>query len=63
MSRCVQTLTGTVCQTFFDVLRGSLLAYLNHSYKNGRLSNTQQEGLISLLLKQDPGGKYKDPHH
>ena len=50
-----------VYQTF-DILRGPLLACLNHSYINGRLSDTQQ-GLISLLLKQDPGGKYKDPVH
>ena len=35
----------------FDVLRGLLLACFNQSYKNGRLSDTQQEGLISLLLK------------
>ena len=35
----------------------------NHSYKNCKLSGSQQEGLISLLLKQDPVGKYKDPIH
>ena len=45
------------------ILRGPLLAYFNHSYINGRLSDTQQEGLISLLLKQDPSGMYKDPVH
>jgi hypothetical protein len=49
-----------VYQTFFDILRGPLLACFNHSYVNGRLSDTQQ-GLISLLLKQDTSGKYKDP--
>lgn len=27
------------------------------------LSDKQQEGLISLLLKQDPSGIYKDPVH
>ena len=26
-------------------------------------SDTQQESLISLLLKQDPSGIYKDPVH
>jgi hypothetical protein len=50
-----------VYQTFFDILRGPLLACFNHSYKNGRLSDTQQEVLISFLLKQDTSGKYKDP--
>ncbi|MEW3703514.1 hypothetical protein QOZ40_28990, partial [Pseudomonas aeruginosa] len=44
-----------VCQTFFDVLNNPLLACLNYSYTNGRLSGTQQ-GLISLLVKQDPCG-------
>ena len=48
---------------FLDILRGPLLACFNHSYINGRLLDTQQEGLISLLLKQDPSGKYKDPVH
>ena len=48
---------------FFYILRESLLACFNHAYINGRLSDTQQEGLISLLLKQDPSGKYKDPVH
>ena len=43
---------------FFDILKGLLLSCSNHSYVNGRLSNTQQEGLISLLLKQDPSGVY-----
>jgi hypothetical protein len=38
-----------------------LLDCFNYYYGNGSLSGTQQEGLISLLLKQDPDGKYKDP--
>ena len=50
-----------VYQTFFDLLRGPLLACFNHSYINGRFSDMQQEGLISYLLKQDPSGIYKDP--
>ena len=50
-----------VYQTFVDILRGPLLACFNHSYKNDRLSDTQQEVLISFLLKQDTSGKYKDP--
>ena len=45
-----------VYKTFFGILNGPLLACFNHSYINGRLSDTQQEGLISLLLKQDPSG-------
>ena len=46
-----------------DSLRGPLLACFNHSYINYRLSDMQQEGLISLLMKQDPSGIYKDPVH
>lgn len=49
--------TVEVYHTFFYVQRGPLLACFNHCYKNVRLSDTQQ-GLISLLLKQDPSGKY-----
>ena len=52
-----------VFQSFYDILRGSLLTCFNHSYVNGRLSDTQQEGLISLLLKYDTSGKCKDPVH
>ena len=52
-----------IYQTFFDILRGPLLACFNHSYINGILLDTQQEGLISLLLKQDPSGIYKDTVH
>ena len=48
-------------QAFFDILKAPLLDCFNYSYRNGSLSGTQQEGLISLLLKQDPDGKYKDP--
>nr|QCF47508.1 putative RNA-dependent DNA polymerase [Erythrocytic necrosis virus] len=48
-------------QVFFDILKAPLLDCFNYSYRNGSLSGTQQEGLISLLLKQDPDGKYKDP--
>jgi hypothetical protein len=48
-----------VYQTFCDILRGLLLACFDHSYKNGRLSDTQQEGLISLLLKQDRSDKQR----
>ena len=50
-----------VYQTFFDVLRGPFIACFDQSYVNGRLSDTKQEGLISLLLKQDTSAKYKDP--
>jgi hypothetical protein len=35
-------------KTFFDFLRGPVIACFNHSYVNGRLSDTKQEGLISL---------------
>jgi hypothetical protein len=37
---------------FVDIIKGPLLARFNHSYINGRLSDTQQEGLISLSIKQ-----------
>ena len=50
-----------VYQVFFEILKAPLLDCFNYSYRNGSLSGTQQEGLISLLLKQDPDGKYKDP--
>ena len=45
---------------FFFLPRGPLLHVLNR-----RLSDTQQECLISLLLKQDSGGIYiyNDPLH
>jgi hypothetical protein len=49
-----------VYQVFFDILKAPLLGCFNYSYRNGSLSGIQQEGLISLLLKQDPDGKYKD---
>ena len=52
-----------VYNTFFGILKGPLMACFNHSYINGRLSDMKQEGLISLLLKQDPSGIYKDPVH
>jgi hypothetical protein len=39
----------------------SAIVCFNYSYRNGGLSGTQREGLISLLLKQDLDGKYKDP--
>ena len=48
-----------VNQTFVDIFRRPLLACFNHSYINCRLSDTHQECLISLLLKQDTSGKYK----
>jgi hypothetical protein len=54
---------GGIPNVFFYILRGPLLACFNHSYINGRLLDTQQEVLISLLLKQDPSGKYKDTVH
>ena len=50
-----------VYKVFFNILKAPLLDCFNYSYRNGSLSGTQQEGLISLLLKQDPDGKYKDP--
>ena len=48
-----------VYQAFLDILKAPLFDCFNY-YRNGSLSGTQQEGLISLLLKQDPHGKYKD---
>ena len=53
--------TGRGISSFFHILKAPLLDCFNYSYKNGSLSGTQQEGLISLLLKQDPDDKYKEP--
>ena len=50
-----------VYQYFFDMLKAPLLDCFNYSFRNGGPSGTQQEGLISLLFKQDPDCKYKDP--
>ena len=58
-----------VYQTFFIytqrtvILAMLLLLCFNHFYVNGRLSDTQQDGLISLLLKQNTSGITKDPVH
>lgn len=49
-----------VYQVFFDILKAPLLDCFNYCYRNGSMSGTRQEGLISLLLKQDSDGKYKD---
>lgn len=50
-----------VYQTFFDSLKKPMLSCFNHSYQVGHLSETQKEGIISLLLKQDASGQYKNP--
>ena len=50
-----------VYQVFFYILKAQLLDCFNYSCRNSSLSGTQQEGLISLSLKQDLDGKYKDP--
>ncbi|WP_092403659.1 hypothetical protein [Candidatus Ichthyocystis sparus] len=46
---------------FFEYAKDPILASFNYSFEVGRLSGTQQEGLISLLLKQEATGQYKDP--
>lgn len=48
-------------QTFYESVKTPLLNTFNWSYSKKQLTETQQEGLISLLLKQDSGGRYKDP--
>ena len=43
--------------SFFDILKDPLPACFNYFYKNCRRSGIRREGLISLLLKQNPGGR------
>ena len=50
-----------VYKTFYKEIKDPLLACYNYSFEVGHLSNTQREGLISLLLKQDSDGQAKDP--
>lgn len=46
---------------FFTEIKKTLLESFNFSFQQGILSNSQREGVISILLKQNPDGKYKDP--
>lgn len=46
---------------FFTEIKKPLLESFNFSFQQGILSNSQREGVISVLLKQNPDGKYKDP--
>lgn len=50
-----------VYKTFFTEIKDSLLACYNYSFEIGCQSNSQKEGLISLLLKHDVEGQDKDP--
>jgi len=50
-----------VYKTFFRNLKNPMLHLFNHAYESGNLSDSQKEGLITLLLKQDSNGEYKDP--
>ena len=50
-------------KSFFELIKVPLLESFNCSYERGCLSETQKNSLITLLLKQDPGGQYKDPGH
>ena len=52
-----------IYQTFYEQIKNQLLTCFNYSYEQGVLSGTQKESVISLLLKQDPNGHYKDPVH
>ena len=49
--------------TFYDQIKLPLLSCYNYAYESGNLANSQKEGLISLLLKQNPNGQYKDPEY
>lgn len=49
-----------IYQKFFDLIKGPLLSCYNFSCGAGHLPDSQKEGLISLLLKQEPSGQYKD---
>lgn len=53
LSRCIRF--------FFTEIKKPLLESFNFSFQQGILSNSQREGVISILLKQNPDGKYKDP--
>lgn len=46
-------------QTFYESIKIPLLNTFNWSYSAKKLSETQWQGLISLLY--DPNGQYKDP--
>lgn len=48
-------------KVFFEEIKKPLLESFNFSYNLGFLSETQKEGIITLLLKQDSQGNYKDP--
>ena len=50
-----------VYKELFDVFKGPMLQCFNYSFANGCLSDTQRQGLISLLLKKDNKGVDKDP--
>ncbi len=50
-----------VYRTFFKEIKDPLLACYNFSFEVGHQSNSQKEGLISLLLKHDAEGQPKDP--
>lgn len=48
-------------QTSYESIKILLLNTFNWSYSAKKLSETQQQRLISLLLKHDPNGQYQDP--
>lgn len=50
-----------IYQSFYEQIKNPLLTCLNYAYDKGNLSGTQQESIITLLLKQEPNGQYKDP--
>lgn len=50
-----------VYQRFYEEVKKPLLSSFNDSYTMGYLSDSQKEGLISLLLQQEANGQYKDP--
>lgn len=49
-----------VYQKFVDLIKKPLLSCFKSTYNVGHPSNSQREGLISLLLKQEPNSQYKD---
>ena len=48
-------------KAFYPKIKIHMLDCFSYAYSEGKLSGTQQEGLISLLLKQESNGQYKDP--
>lgn len=54
-------LPGEIYQSFYEQIKDLQHTSLNCSYKQDILTDTQRQSVITLLLKQDDSGQYKDP--